>query len=397
MIIAGLIASVAAMLVAIGMLTTLVPLHAALAGFDAATIGRIAGGYYLGFLAGPWLGPPLVARIGRRGTFALAAALAAGGVAMLPVLPDPLAWGVLRFAAGIGFALLYILVEAGLNMQSADANRGRVLSAYLIVSQSALVAGEAMVGALGVRGALPFLVAAALVALAAAMHHGLPTGDDALETTARLRPMPLLRAAPLAAIGTILFGMSEAIFLALGPLFARGIGLGVAQIAAFMAAHMIGGAVSQWPLGVLSDRFDRRAAILSAAVGSAAFALALAVPPAPGFWLATAGSFLLGAFLLPIYGLLVALANDDTDPGERIALSSGLVLAYAVGACVGPPVAAMLMAGDIRFLPLSAAVIQAALAAAVAAAMMRRRAAAAAAHAKPLSPPDLAPSPRPEA
>lgn len=351
MIVAGLIASISLALIAIGVMTTLVPLYATGLGFTPHHIGWIAGIYYAGFLIGPWLAPPLVRRLGSGRAFAVAALLALGGIIVLPLFPHPAAWGAIRFVSGTGFALLYILAEAGLNAEVDNAGRGRLLSLYMIASKAALITGQFVVGLLGVNGWGPFVVASAVVALAAIVRLRIPVGA-ALPATGRLRPLHVLRAAPVATTGCVLYGLGEASLYALGPVYARGSGMSVAEVSTFMTAVLLGAALAQWPLGWLSDRIDRRRAILIGAVGTVIGGCALGLTAQPAFAVALAGGFVLGGSLLPLYGLLVALGNDSASREERVEIGSGLVFAYAVGAMVGPPAAAALMEVTPRGLPL---------------------------------------------
>jgi MFS family permease len=128
--------------------------------------------------------------------------------------------------------------------------------------------------------------------------------------------------------------------------------MSVAEVSTFMTAVLLGAALAQWPLGWLSDRIDRRRAILLGAVGTVVAGCALGLPARPGLAVALAGGFVLGGCLLPLYGLLVALGNDTASREERVEIGSGLVFSYAVGAMVGPPTAAALMEVTARGLPL---------------------------------------------
>ena len=51
----------------------------------------------------------------------------------------------------------------------------------------------------------------------------------------------------------------------MGPVYAARAGYGEDWVALFMSAGILGGAVLQWPLGVLSDRGDRRKVLAIAA------------------------------------------------------------------------------------------------------------------------------------
>jgi MFS family permease len=107
---------------------------------------------------------------------------------------------------------------------------------------------------------------------------------------------------------------------------------------------VLGGAASQWPLGALSDRIDRR--YVMAICASLGFAASLAILafgerlPAPGIVLL---SGLWGAAAFPLYSISVAHSNDHAAQHEFVAVSSGLLLMYGIGAIIGPLLASGLM------------------------------------------------------
>jgi MFS family permease len=111
-----------------------------------------------------------------------------------------------------------------------------------------------------------------------------------------------------------------------------------------MAAVVIGGAVTQWPLGLLSDRFGRRKVLVAVTILAALAGIALA---AMIFRLGFASAILLGGlwggFAMSVYSISVAYANDYADPTEYVSVSAGLLLVYGLGAIAGPFIASMLI------------------------------------------------------
>ena len=74
----------------------------------------------------------------------------------------------------------------------------------------------------------------------------------------RLRPKLAWRSSPLAVAGVIVAALSSASFRMVGPVYGQEVGLGVDQIAFFLASFVLGGALAQYPLGWLADKYDRR-------------------------------------------------------------------------------------------------------------------------------------------
>jgi MFS family permease len=110
-----------------------------------------------------------------------------------------------------------------------------------------------------------------------------------------------------------------------------------------MSLVIVGGLILQWPVGRLSDRYDRRHALVAVAVALVVVSGALV---AAGMWSARAALLLapvLGAVAFTLYPLSVAHANDRLEPAQIVAASAALITAYGVGAAVGPPAAAVLM------------------------------------------------------
>jgi len=72
----------------------------------------------------------------------------------------------------------------------------------------------------------------------------------------------ILKKAPLGPIGCFVGGIILGSFYSLGPIFAKEIGLSVFQISQVMGFTILGGLVLQWPIGHLSDIFNRRKVII---------------------------------------------------------------------------------------------------------------------------------------
>jgi len=112
-----------------------------------------------------------------------------------------------------------------------------------------------------------------------------------------------------------------------------------------MGAPIIGGLLLQWPIGRLSDKFDRRTVlfgVLLSTVGDSVLLGAFAFAEGNFLLLATANLFL-GGFLATIYPTAVAHAFDYIDRSQMVGANSGMLLAWAVGATAGPLVASSVM------------------------------------------------------
>jgi MFS family permease len=111
--------------------------------------------------------------------------------------------------------------------------------------------------------------------------------------------------------------------------------MGLSQVALFTSCVIAGGVALQYPLGMLSERFDRRRIIIWCFIALTAVSGVLALIELPNAGTIALGS-LFGGFAFALYPLCVAHSNDHLEEDERIGASSGLVLTYSVGAMAGP-------------------------------------------------------------
>ena len=156
----------------------------------------------------------------------------------------------------------------------------------------------------------------------------------------------LYEISPLGVAGSVASGVVLGAFYGLGPVFAAGAGLDVAGTARFMTATILGGLVLQWPLGWLSDRFDRRTVISGVCAAIALFGAAMVAGKALSEPVLLAGAVpVYSGAIFSLSPLCIAHANDYITSDDRVGASGGLMLAYGVGAVAGPLLASAAVMG----------------------------------------------------
>ena len=148
---------------------------------------------------------------------------------------------------------------------------------------------------------------------------------------------------PLAAAGVVVAALSSASFRMVGPIYGTEVGLTIDQISYFLAAFVLGGALSQYPVGWLADKYDRRWVLiwLSAAAITSCFITAFVPPTNNTIILINAGIFGLTTF--PIFSVAAAHAHDFAETDERVELSAALMFFFACGAIAAPYLASKLI------------------------------------------------------
>lgn len=325
-----------------GLFQTLLPLRAQGEGFSTGLIGVLGAAYFAGFIVGCILGPRLIASVGHIRAYAGVTALMAAVVLVFPLWVEAWAWIGFRFLTGICLAVIVMAIESWLNDQSSNEERGQILSFYIIVTNAGWVAGQLGVNAADILGPELFLLITIAICLSVAPIALTPTAEPTPVPAARLDLRGLVVLSPVGTLGCFLVGTAEGAFWSLGPLFGQLRGLGVFEVTLLMGAFVLGGTLSQWPIGKLSDNTDRRRVILPVTLATGVTGVPIAVLD-PGLWGMIALAVAHGALMIPIYSLCLAHVNDVVPPERFVQVSGGLLLVYSLGATIGPLVAAPAM------------------------------------------------------
>jgi MFS family permease len=331
------------LLIGNGLLATLLGLRAGLEQFAASTIGAIMSAYFAGFIAGSYLCPRLIRRVGHIRVFSGMAAVASACAIAHVLLLDPLAWAALRAVTGICLMGIYMVVESWMSDLAQPESRGRLFAVYMGVSLLALALGQYLILVSDLHSFVPFSLVCILFSLSLvplALTRLLePAPVQALDA----HPLELYRAAPLGVVGAGVSGLLNGAFWGMAPLFALGAGLSATGIAAFMSATILGGALLQWPIGQFSDRHDRRRVLALVCTGAALLAAGMYAALESWRPLLIGGAFLFGGLMFSVYSLSVALVHDRLERGRALEATRALLLVYGVGAVIGPLVAGALM------------------------------------------------------
>ena len=326
-----------------GLQGTFIALRASQEGFSTSLIGFVGAGYSIGFAIGCIYVTRVLRAIGHIRTFSAMAAIASASAIAMVLLIDPVFWFAMRLVAGICFASLFATVESWLNASVTNANRARTLSIYRLVDLGSVTAAQYVIPGVGIGGFEIFAFIAMALSLSlvpiSLADRSSPTVPEAI----RFDVKKLWNISPLATVGCIVVGLTNAAFRNLGPIYAHDIGLSVTAIASFMSAGIVGGVVLQYPLGIYSDRLDRRLVILFATLGSTLAALYLAFFADGDEWKNLVGIFIFGAFAMPLYSLCSAHANDHAGEGEHALVSAGMLFFWSCGAIIGPLFASVLL------------------------------------------------------
>jgi MFS family permease len=344
--ISALLLGIFAMNLGFGLQSSLLGIRAGIEGFPIPVTGAIMAMYYVGYLGGTTLGPKLVHKVGHVRVFAAMASLASTVALLHAVFVNPVTWTLLRIMTGFCIAGLLLVTESWLNHASTNSNRGSVLSIYMVVSLGSVALGQLLLNVAPVDSQDLFILVSVLVSLSLLPIVLTTRIAPTLIPKPRMRLLNLFAISPMGTVGCFATGLIHGAFWGMGAVFAHLSGLDNKGISIFMAFVVLGGMLSQWPVGYLSDRIDRRIVLLGLAGAVMLVSVAMA---SAGSSLSHAMLFALGwvygAAMFPLYAISIAHVNDLTNSEDFVPTSSALLLVYAMGAAMGPFAAGWAMDG----------------------------------------------------
>ena len=311
--------------------------------FTTEQIGLLGSAHFVGFFIGCWWAPRLIGNIGHSRAFA--AFTAAGTIGMLShmLFIDPWAWAAMRIASGMCVAGCYTVIEAWLQSTVGNESRGRTMGVYRVADMSASMAAQLLISLLEPAHYISYNILAILCCASLVPLTLTRIRQPETPSTPRLRPMLAVKCSPLAVLAVIVAAQSSAAFRMVGPVYGQQVGLEINQIAWFLAAFVLGGALAQYPVGWLSDKYDRRHVMIGlsvAAIVSCFTTALLSDLPTVGIMLT---AFFFGMTSFPIYSVAAAHANDFAESSERVELSAALIFFFAFGAISAPYLASYLI------------------------------------------------------
>lgn len=348
----ALFLGIALLMLGNGLQGSLLGVRATLEGFPTAVTGLVMSAYYVGFLAGSALAPIIVGRVGHIRVFAALASLASAAALLYAVFVTPASWGAMRLVTGFSIAGLYVVAESWINDRATNQTRGQLLSIYMVVMMAGMASGQLLLNLADPDGFALFIGVSVLISLALVPISLTASPAPSFDAPSHVGLVQLYRLSPLGVMGSMGTGLSNGALVGMGAVFAENAGLSLAQISAFMAAAFLGGVVFQWPIGRLSDRFDRRRVITLVTFAAAAVALLAEllpdigpdIGPEIGVVALLTLVCVFGGLSFPMYALCIAHTNDFLEPGQMVAASASLMLVAGLGAVLGPVTASATMA-----------------------------------------------------
>ncbi|MEC5424167.1 MFS transporter [Virgibacillus sp. C22-A2] len=256
-----------------GMLLPLLAIILEQGGVSSSVNGLHATGLYVGvLLASPFMEKPM-RKYGFKPVIIVGGMLVFISLALFPFWEALWFWFILRMMVGIGDHMLHFGTQTWITTTAAKETRGRNIAYYGLFFGLGFALGPLMTRLLSVNEALPFLISAVLSMLVWSsmffVRNKWPEQDSGTVTAATSvgRFVQTGKIAWVALLPGFAFGFLEASLHSIFPIYGLRIGHDVNILSLIIPCFAAGSLITQLPLGILSDRFGRKAILLFVLVG----------------------------------------------------------------------------------------------------------------------------------
>jgi len=313
--------------------------------FSLTSTGFMMSGYFVGYFIGAATIPNIISRVGHIRVFAAFASLASLVILVHSIIINPLVWFLLRVLTGISMVCIYTVAESWLNDRSSNKNRGSVLSIYMVILYGTMGFGMFLLNFSSPKNFQPFILISVITS--AALIPILLTKKKP-PTFKRIKAMSvknLYEASPLGFVSSFFYGTIQSALFTLLAVYASSMNFTILEISIVTFLLAVSGAIAQFPIGKLSDIYDRRKVLVVSTFGAALFAI-IAILVSRQMYLpeglATSKTwfyifFILFSFCsLPMFSIILAHTNDNISKEKFVAAGAGLQFLFGLGAMSGP-------------------------------------------------------------
>ncbi|MBB3933294.1 MFS family permease [Kaistia hirudinis] len=281
---------------------------------------------------------PFVSRIAAR--LGTAQALALSILALAAALPlfylSPFwLWFPLRLVAGAALTTTFVLSEFWINVAAPPGKRGVVMGIYATVLSIGFAMGPVILYFTGTHGMVPFVVGAAVLAVGTLPVLSALGVAPKLTDGHRTSFVRFLFLAPVATGAALLFGAIESGAFSLLPLYGQRVGHARDVVIMLGIGVTIGNILLQMPMGLLSDRIDRRKLLFAIASFGLLGAGLLPVVSAD-FWPFMLALTIWGGVVGSLYTVGLAHLGSRFTGEDLAAANAAFIFCYSLGGLVGP-------------------------------------------------------------
>ena len=313
--------------------------------FSLTATGFMMSGYFVGYFIGAATIPNIISRVGHIRVFAAFASLASLVILMHSVLINPLIWFLLRVLTGVSMVCIYTVAESWLNDRSSNKNRGSVLSIYMVVLYGSMGIGMFLLNFSSPKNFEPFILISVITSAALIPILLTKKKPPTFKKIEAMSLKELYDSSPFGLVSSFFYGTIQSALFTLLAVYATSMNFTILEISIVTFLLAVSGSIAQFPVGKISDLYDRRKVLIFSTFGAALFSI-LSILVSKQMYLpeglATSKTwfyifFILFSFCsLPMFSLILAHTNDYIPKEKFVAAGAGLQFVFGLGAMSGP-------------------------------------------------------------
>ena len=313
--------------------------------FSLTATGFMMSGYFIGYFIGAATIPKIISRVGHIRVFAAFASLASLIILVHSILIHPFIWFLLRVLTGISMVCIYTVAESWLNDRSSNKNRGSVLSIYMVILYGSMGVGMFLLNFSTPKNFEPFILVSVITSVALIPILLTKKKPPTFKKINVMSFSELYKSSPFGMVSSFFYGTIQSALFTLLAVYATSMNFTILEVSIVTFLLAVSGAVAQFPVGKISDVYDRRKVIIASTFGAAIFAIITIFVSGQMYLpdgLATSKTwfyifFILFSFCsLPMFSLILAHTNDYITKDKFVAAGAGLQFTFGLGAMSGP-------------------------------------------------------------
>ncbi|MDL4841831.1 MFS transporter [Aquibacillus rhizosphaerae] len=266
-----------------GMLLPLIAVIFENSGVSSSLNGINATALYIGIIiASPFMEQPL-RKFGYRSIIIYGGLIVVVSLALFPIWKSFWFWFVLRLLIGIGDNALHFATQTWITSFSPENKRGRNISLYGLFFGIGFAMGPLMTPLVNINESIPFIASSILCFIGWVflffLKNEFPDNEQGIEINSFMRTASRFKQALkfgwIAFLPPMAYGFLESSLNGSFPIYALRIGVEVGNVSLLLTTFAVGGIITQLPLGMLSDKYGRKAILkLVLSIGFTSFFIA---------------------------------------------------------------------------------------------------------------------------
>ncbi len=351
------------LIIAHGLQGNLLGVRAVIENFNIIATGSLMSGYFIGYFIGANAVPNLVGKVGHIRVFAAFASMASLSILIHAVIVNPYIWILGRFLTGFSIIGIFIVVESWLNDRANNRTRGKVLSIYMIITFVGLGIGMLLLNFNDPKNYEPFILVSLLLSIALIPILLTKRKPPTFKKISAIKITELYKISPLATVSMFCTGFIHPAIFTMGSVYGALMNFSVFEISLYLFLITVSGALFQWPIGYLSDRYDRRIIIILTSIMGAIFTIFcfFSVTESPDFinlssdWKTIIHHIsnhrlifyifisLYAGMSLPLFSLNLAYVNDFLPKEKFVSAGAGMQIIFGISAMTAPFICSFFM------------------------------------------------------